>query len=1179
MGGLKELTTRMLAHSNRCKSLLLSILLILCAQSGLQAQTLWQRDTLELTPGDTTYLSQKFLVPFSQNLIRISGDTLSTEMYQIAYARGWLKLALDQKAGTYILAYRYFSKGLKPSISFRNIRITRDTTAENEMVDAFFEEEVAGSNIFWETDRIRKSGSLSRGLTVGNNRGLSVNSGLRLQLEGDLGDGLKIVGAITDENLPIQPDGTTQQISDFDRVFVKLMKDGASATIGDYEVDRRNTRFANVYRNSLGMQLAFEGEKTKARISGAVAKGKFHTNSMMGIDGVSGPYRLTGQNGERFFIVLAGSERVYLNGKLMKRGSSLDYIINYNTAEVTFMPRHVITNITRIVIDFEYNDQYYNRSLVVADVEQKLAKDRVNLRFSYSRDADNPNAPFNNTPAYDRARRTLAQLGDAEGQAFTNGVDSIGFDTVGIRYVRRDTMIRGINYERYIRTTNAQDTVYRLSGSFVGQGNGFYTRDNRVAGGANVYIWQPPDSLGNPTGDFDLLRTWVLPRSLQVFDVGLDVKLTDKLKLYSEMAISQEDKNRLSFLDDDDNTDIANKTGILWEGIQLNDSLSLDIDLSHQYIGERYNNLDRLYQAEYGRIWDLELNELREENEQILASSIRLNRQRKWEFRAENGLRNAGAGNQTVRQVYEIQSYMPKFLQGNYRFTLIENNNSTLNRDSRWMRQEGNIYAPLGKFQPGVEIWIEDKERTVSDSLNQSSFSFIDLKPYFRTFNTKKFDMLTSFNYRKDRGYAKGGIMDKALAYTYFLQANYRPSTAFSLSTISSYRTLEVLDSVFLAPGLENSQVLSTKLEGNIAPLNRLISSNFVYEVSSERLAQREVRYIEVVPGQGQYVWLDSLFNNDGIQDFEEFQLANNPLVADFIRVIVPTRELFPTTRLSFNGNMIWSFKKVIDKSAKGLGNLIRNTRLLTNFRITQSKSRNMDFASYLIDFFDPFSDESLLDANYNLRQDISFFQNNPTGDLRFSYFDTRAKLFLSTGDEFRGFRYGRAAQRLNLGEAKSLEVDSRLGIKFVEAESFPSRNYDIYFWETNPKVNFQLNRKYRLSAGYAYRFGRNTNLNQEVDAQVNIHKLIFDAKLNLKDRNNILTKLELVSMGETGNPGFSAQYELREGLQPGLNAIWQVFTTYYILNNVELSITYDGRASTTVPIIHTGRVQVRAFF
>ena len=93
MGGLTELTTHMLAHFTRCKCLFLSILLILCALSGLQAQTQWQRDTLALIPGDTTYLSQKFLVPFSQSLISTTGDTLSTEMYQMEYAAGWIRLA------------------------------------------------------------------------------------------------------------------------------------------------------------------------------------------------------------------------------------------------------------------------------------------------------------------------------------------------------------------------------------------------------------------------------------------------------------------------------------------------------------------------------------------------------------------------------------------------------------------------------------------------------------------------------------------------------------------------------------------------------------------------------------------------------------------------------------------------------------------------------------------------------------------------------------------------------------------------------------------------------------------------------------------------------------------------------------------------------------------------------
>jgi len=50
-------------------------------------------------------------------------------------------------------------------------------------------------------------------------------------------------------------------------------------------------------------------------VTGATAKGKFNTNQFQGMDGVQGPYRLTGKNGEQQFIVIAGSEHVYIDGQ------------------------------------------------------------------------------------------------------------------------------------------------------------------------------------------------------------------------------------------------------------------------------------------------------------------------------------------------------------------------------------------------------------------------------------------------------------------------------------------------------------------------------------------------------------------------------------------------------------------------------------------------------------------------------------------------------------------------------------------------------------------------------------------------------------------------------------------------------------------------------------------------
>ena len=1159
--------------------LLLLLSLIIGYQPLFGQQNPVQTDSLNLAPGDTAWLSHGFIVPYSEILTDSLGQPIEEKGYEIDYPGGWLLIKDSSEVKkSYLLSYRYFTRHPQKEVALRKIRITADTAKTETMVDVFLDDPMqAESEAFWETSQIRKSGSLSRGLTLGNNRGLSVTSGLRLQLEGDLGDGLKIVGAITDENLPVQPDGTTQQISDFDKVFVKLMKDPLQLTIGDFEVSRKHTRFANVYRNVLGVQAGFERKGSRASVSGAVAKGKFHTNSMPGIDGVSGPYRLTGKNGERFFFVLAGSERVYLNGKLMTRGENQDYIINYNTAEVTFTARHVITNVSRIVIDFEYNDQYYNRSLLTADLQQRFLKDKVKLGFSYSRDADNANAPFGNTRAFEEAREVLGMAGDSNDQAFTSGVDSVGYLDGALRYERRDTVINGMNYERYIRSQDSS-AVYLVFCSFVGQGNGFYRRVRSVAGGENVFEWIAPDENGRPRGDYAPIRKWVLPRLLEVADVQLNWQLSKHLELYNETAVSRDDKNRLSRLGDDDNTDIASRTGIRAQNLALSDSLNLSVDAYYQYVGARYTNLDRVYQAEYDRVWDLK----QEEGmriERIGMARMGLEWERKAKLEAEGGFRNTGPGKQAYRQMVSLQSYMPRFLQGNYTLTHISSEDQAVNRNSSWLRNEGDVFAPLGNWRLGSVIWMEDKKEQYGDSLGNNSFSFVDLKPYIKTVNTKKFDGEASINYRYDKAWSGGLLKDKSRAYTWYLKTQYRPSRVLNLRQITAFRQLDIIDTSFVAEGLENSRVINSNLQLTFAPKNRLLYTNLIYDISSERLAQREVRYIQVNPGQGQYVWLDSLFNRDGIQDIEEFQLANNPLIADFIRVVVPSRDLFPSTRLSFSGNMRWELKKLFPKSKHALKETLRNIRATTTVRATQNKFRNTELSSYWLNLVDPFADTSLLDANMSFRQDLSFFQNHPTGDLRFSYLNNQSKLFLSTGDEFRGFNYTQAAQRLNLSESKSIELDSRIGRKFVAAASFPTRNYDIFFWETEPRINFQFNRKFRFSTAYVYRYKRNTTTLAEINAETRIHKLVFDSKLNFSQRNNLLTRLELVNMNESGEPDFSAQYELREGLQPGLNAIWQIFTTYYLLSNVELSLTYDGRAAAKTKTIHTGRVQIRAFF
>ena len=51
------------------------------------------------------------------------------------------------------------------------------------------------------------------------------------------------------------------------------------------------------------------------------------------------------------------------------------------------------------------------------------------------------------------------------------------------------------------------------------------------------------------------------------------------------------------------------------------------------------------------------------------------------------------------------------------------------------------------------------------------------------------------------------------------------------------------------------------------------------------------------------------------------------------------------------------------------------------------------------------------------------------------------------------------------------------------------------------------------------------------------------------------------------------------EGLQPGTNFTWQINIQKKMANNIQLTLNYNGRKSVDVKTIHTGGIQLRAFF
>ena len=331
------------------------------------------------------------LLPHSL-VITIGEDTLSQfviDNHTIIFSDSICKSIINRS-----VAFRYRTFAFDIGKPFFMIDTSQLKYQERAIGEVFEYKPTDGKNALVDSKGLDYRGSFSRGISIGNSQSLVINSNFDMQLIGDLGNGLKVVAAISDENLPIQAQGNTQQLQEFDKVFIQVSKNKTSLTAGDYELRKPDSYFMNYFKKLKGITLASTynvSDKTEAFSKGsfAISRGKFSRQSIPTKEGNQGPYRLQGNNGERFIIVLAGTERVFFNGILLTRGFDYDYVIDYNRAEIAFSPTRIIARDSRVIIDFEYTDINYLRSLYAAETSFKGERWKAGIQIYSEQDSKN----------------------------------------------------------------------------------------------------------------------------------------------------------------------------------------------------------------------------------------------------------------------------------------------------------------------------------------------------------------------------------------------------------------------------------------------------------------------------------------------------------------------------------------------------------------------------------------------------------------------------------------------------------------------------------------------------------------------------------------------------------------------------------------------------------------------
>ncbi len=1191
-----------------CKKLSLTLAIVCCLLSVVCSQSLSnvRYKSYPLT-GDTLKLDSLSIVPNTIVVRNSNGEILDSIYYTIKAFESKLIWNKKPVADSLKIFFRVYPFALADETYNKSYAKYQEGNANALAKPFIYNPDDVGTKLI-DFGSLDYNGSFARSVSFGNNQSVVLNSLFNLQLSGMLTKDLEISAAITDNNIPIQPEGNTQQIQEFDKIFIQLRKDQHKVIVGDFDLynPEKNyfMKFSKKYQGG-SYSGSFDVKKVgvvKTAVAGGISRGKFARNTLKVTEGNQGPYKLVGANGETFIIILSNTEEVFINGAKMERGADRDYVIDYNLGEIRFMPRRVISKDLRILVEFEYTDRNYLRSTAFANTE--LLTKKADLRFNLYTEQDTKNQNIQQN--LDGPKKLfLSTLGDSIQNAFYKGFDSVAYDANRIMYEMKDTLIPFfldttalvVFDSVFVYSTDTAKAKYAVTFSYRGERNGNYVPATSTANG-RVYEWVAPliDTAFNqiPQGSYEPVIFLVTPKYQQLYTLGTDVRIDKNNTLSAEIAMSNFDQNMFSKIDNASNIGFAGRAGYNGTVTTKRDTAnriaqSFTYNLNYEFLQNRFNTIERYRNIEFGRDWNINTTEKRY-NEHLAT----LNLGYQWFNMGSINYRFKAFVQDTAYRGFE-NGLNGNFTKNGFNFIFANsylNSTSTINH-SNYFRPKADFFYASPKTKGWKIGTLFDHEVNMiknkgTDTLTNTSFLWQNYKVYANSPDSAKnkfgFEFAMRYEHRPT-GSTFAPAFYRAQSITVNGQINSFKNQ--SLNYNFTYRHAKNGDSVNLSQQPEHYYL--GRVDYNFTLLKGVFRSTTLYEIGTGRQQKQQIVFIASPTNQGDFIY-NKDDNENGVKDISEYVSRPSGFSYDssYFRTFIVTPEFVSVNINQFN-QVLNINPAAVWKNKTGVRKVVAMFSLFASISIT--KKTFSDKSKKVRDYFNPFplkkENDQIVSTAIASRNTLYFNRLEPKYGAQFDFNYTRNRTLLTAGFENRLLQSQGVSVRWNIVKSFNTQWAYTNGLKANESDFYSSLRYRFTYNDASADLSYQF--KTFLRIGLKYEFSDKVNPTDTVGKQTSqTHKLTFTARYNRQGKSTVDASLSYASIkyNDKNYPNQQLEYAMLEGLQKANNLVWSASYSQNLTQNIQLMLVYDGRMTgfttgdkSTMKSVHTGRAEIRAVF